>query len=81
MKRCPSCEGTRHYQLSDGRLKCRPCGVLFTWTSVWDAVRLPTTTKQRLLDLLVLGVPSPPIDSGSAAQRARLPGSESPSVS
>ncbi|WP_246191075.1 helix-turn-helix domain-containing protein, partial [Pseudoxanthomonas taiwanensis] len=30
----------------------------FTWTSVWDSVRLPTATKARLLELFVLGVPS-----------------------
>ncbi len=58
MKRCPSCEGARHYKLADGRLKCRGCGQRFSWTSVWDSVRLPPSTKQRLLDLFVLGVPS-----------------------
>ena len=58
MKRCPSCEGTRHYKLADGRLKCRGCGQRFSWTSVWDSVRLPVATKQRLLELFVLGVPS-----------------------
>ncbi|MEW5835711.1 MAG: transposase, partial [Pseudomonadota bacterium] len=26
MKRCPSCDGARHYRLADGRLKCRACG-------------------------------------------------------
>ena len=58
MKRCPSCEGARHYKLADGRLKCRVCGQRFSWTSVWDSVRLPQPTKHRLLDLFVLGVPS-----------------------
>jgi len=58
MKRCPACGGSRHYGLSDGRLKCRACGKRFTWTSVWDSVRLPGASKQRLLELFVLGVPS-----------------------
>ena len=62
MKRCPSCEGARHYRLADGRLKCRGCGQRFSWTSVWDSVwdsvRLPVATKRRLLELFVLGVPS-----------------------
>ena len=58
MKRCPGCAGCRHYRLGDGRLKCRACGLRFTWTSVWDSVRLPTATKARLLELFVLGVPS-----------------------
>ena len=58
MKRCPSCEGARHYKLADGRFKCRVCGQRFSWTSVWDSVRLPAATKQRLLELFVLGVPS-----------------------
>ncbi|WP_425605473.1 transposase, partial [Pseudoxanthomonas putridarboris] len=26
MKQCPACGGSRHYGLSDGRLKCRACG-------------------------------------------------------
>ncbi|MEL1262988.1 IS1595 family transposase [Pseudoxanthomonas putridarboris] len=58
MKQCPACGGSRHYGLSDGRLKCRACGKRFTWTSVWDSVRLPGTSKHRLLELFVLGVPS-----------------------
>lgn len=70
MKRCRSCEGTRHSLLSDGRLKCRACGYRFTWASVWDSVRLPTTTKQRLLDLFVLAVPSYRQRFGSATSAA-----------
>jgi transposase len=58
MKQCPVCAGSRHYALADGRLKCRRCGQRFTWTSVWDSIRLPGASKQRLLDLFVLGVPS-----------------------
>ena len=58
MKRCPCCEGARHYQLGDGRLKCRACGHRFSWTSVWDSVRLSGPVKHHLLELFVLGVPS-----------------------
>lgn len=57
MKRCPGCASSRHYRLNDGRLKCRACGRRFSWTSAWDSVRLPAATKQRLLELFVLGVP------------------------
>lgn len=57
MKHCPECSGARHYRLSDGRFKCRACGKRFSWTSVWDSVRLPAKVKHRLLDLFVLGVP------------------------
>lgn len=58
MKRCPACGRCRHYRLNDGRLKCRACAHRFSWTSVWDSVRLPTAAKQQLLTLFVLGVPS-----------------------
>lgn len=58
MKSCPACGKKRHYRLNDGRYKCRACGERFSWTSVWDSVRLPTPTKHRLLDLFALGVPS-----------------------
>lgn len=58
MKRCPKCDRSRHYRLSDGRLKCRSCGQRFSWTSAWDSVRLSASTKHRLLELFVLGVPS-----------------------
>ena len=58
MKQCPSCEGARHYQLSDGRLKCRACGHRFSWTSGWDSVRLTAANKHKLLEFFVLGVPS-----------------------
>ncbi|WP_080361508.1 transposase [Burkholderia pseudomallei] len=40
MKRCPECAMSRPYELSDGRYKCRSCGKKFSWTSVWDSVRL-----------------------------------------
>ncbi|WP_247709143.1 hypothetical protein [Ralstonia solanacearum] len=57
MKRCPECSASRPYKLSDGRLKCRACGKRFSWTSVWDSVRLSSREKTRLLELFVLGVP------------------------
>jgi transposase len=58
MKQCSECGHDRHYLLNDGRLKCRSCGHRFSWTSVWDSVRLPVSTKHHLLQLFVLGVPS-----------------------
>jgi transposase len=57
MKQYPACGGSRHYSLSDGQFKCRAGGKRFTWTSVRDSVRLPGASKQRLLELFVLGVP------------------------
>ncbi|MEY8173186.1 hypothetical protein AB9D46_19840, partial [Burkholderia multivorans] len=57
MKRCPECATSRPYELSDGRYKCRSCGKKFSWTSVWDSVRLSSRQKTRLLELFVLGVP------------------------
>jgi len=58
MQDCPICAGRRPYRLSDGRFKCRDCGHRFSWTSVWESVRLSPSAKHRLLDLFVLGVPS-----------------------
>ena len=58
MKRCPKCGGSRPYRLSDGRFKCRSCRHRFSWTPIWESIRLPAATKHRLLDLFVLGVPS-----------------------
>ena len=58
MKKCPSCNTARPYFLSDGRLKCRSCGQRFSWTSVWDSVRLRGASKRRLLEMFVLGVPA-----------------------
>ena len=57
MKRCPSCDHTRAYELSDGRRKCRQCGQRYTWTSVWESVRLPAKAKGRLVEMFSLGVP------------------------
>jgi transposase len=58
MKRCPGCGKARPYRLADGRLKCRSCGKRFSWTSVWDSVRLTPASKGRLLEMFVLGVPA-----------------------
>lgn len=58
MKRCAKCGSGRSYRLGDGRLKCRACGHRYSWTSVWDSVRLSAALKHRLLELFVLGVPS-----------------------
>src|SRR5690606_1436578 len=57
MKRCPECQASKPYRLSDGRLKCRACGKRFSWTSAWDSIRLSTRSKNRLLEMFVLGVP------------------------
>jgi transposase len=57
MKRCPDCGYTRDYELADVRRKCRACGKRYSWTSVWDSVRLPGRVKSRLLKMFVLGVP------------------------
>src|SRR5512137_189669 len=54
MKKCPSCATARPYLLSDGRLKCRRCGHRFSWTSVWDSVRLSGPTKHRLLEMFYI---------------------------
>lgn len=57
MKRCPECSASRPYKLSDGWFKCRVCGKRFSWTSIWDSVRLSSREKTHLLELFVLGVP------------------------
>lgn len=57
MKYCPGCEGTRHYKLADGRLKCRCCGARFRWKSAWESSRLSESAKKQLLEWFVLGVP------------------------
>lgn len=57
MNRCPKCQSAKPYVLSDGRFKCRVCSHRFSWTSIWDSIRLPARTKHRLLDMFVLGVP------------------------
>jgi transposase len=57
MAKCPECLFSRAYLLSDGRRKCRRCGRRFRLVSAWDASRLETRVKRRLLELFVLGVP------------------------
>ncbi len=58
MKQCPDCEHSRRYRLADGRYKCIDCGRRYSCTSVWDSVRLPEATKQRLLEFFAFGVPA-----------------------
>ena len=57
MRRCPECNYTRAWHLRDGRFKCKRCNKRYSWTSVWDACRLPDSIKRRLLEFFVLGVP------------------------
>lgn len=58
MEACERCSETRFWRLADGRYKCVHCGLRYSWTSVWDAVRLPEAAKQSLLDSFVQGLPS-----------------------
>ena len=70
MRRCTEeCGYTRAWKLADGRFKCRRCGRRYTWTTVWEASRLPEATKRKLVEYFVLGVPS---------DRARFRGLASP---
>jgi transposase len=56
MKLCSRCHAAQSWELADGRFKCRGCGARYTWTSVWNSVRLPEATKQRLVETFVQGV-------------------------
>ncbi len=58
MEACERCYETRAWRLADGRYKCVRCGLRYSWTSVWDAVRLPEAPKRSLLDSFVQGLPS-----------------------
>ncbi len=58
MHYCERCNNTRAWVLGDGRYKCSHCGYRYSWTSAWDAVRLPAAAKDRLLESFVLGLPS-----------------------
>ena len=58
MRRCLKCGHRRAWRLADGRFKCQGCGVRFSWTSVWDSIRLEPRAKRQLLQLFSLGVPS-----------------------
>src|SRR5262245_54882407 len=57
MKQCPTCQHRQAWTLGDGRFKCRCCGTRYSWTSVWDSVRLDASTKERLIESFVDGVP------------------------
>lgn len=56
-RRRPCCSSSNAYELAEGRRKCRDCGHRYSWTSVWDSIRLPVRTEGRLLEMFVLGVP------------------------
>lgn len=59
MRKC--CKGCGHHwfwQLSDGRSKCRRCGLRQGFPSVWDSCRLSEASKRRLLECFVFGVPA-----------------------
>lgn len=58
MEHCTRCFESRSWRLADGRYKCVRCGLRYSWTSVWDAVRLPDEAKRSLLDSFVQGLPS-----------------------
>jgi transposase len=58
MKDCPRCASVQAWVLGDGRLKCRTCGRRYSWTSVWDSVRLSESAKHALLDAFVRGMPA-----------------------
>src|SRR5688572_411963 len=49
MKSCPRCQSEQSWALGDGRLKCRGCGMRYSWRSVWDGLRLPDEAKHGLL--------------------------------
>ena len=54
---CPRCQIMPAWKLGDGRFKCQACGTRYKWRSVWDCIRLPAATKDRLLDAFLDGVP------------------------
>ena len=54
---CPRCQIMPAWKLGDGRFKCHSCGTRYKWRSVWDSIRLPDATKDRLLNAFVHGVP------------------------
>lgn len=57
-KRCSQCGHHWFWQLSDGRRKCRRCGLRQSFASVWDRCRLSEAGKCRLLECFVFGVPA-----------------------
>ena len=72
MKQCPKCSFSWSWQLSDGRYKCRKCGTRYRIATMWDASRLSASTKRKLVELFVFGVP---------VYRTRFRGIASPSAS
>ncbi len=56
MKHCPRCKHTGAWTLGDGRFKCQGCGTRFSWTSVWDSVRLSPESKDRLIESFARGI-------------------------
>jgi transposase len=58
MKQCPACNFRRAYALADGRWKCRRCRRRYSHTSAWDSLRLPASSKRRLLMNFAGGVPA-----------------------
>lgn len=57
-RRCPSCSAKPAWGLSDGRWKCRRCGTRYRYRTAWDAQRISSREKNRLLEFFVLGVPA-----------------------
>lgn len=57
-RRCPECAAKPAWALSDGRWKCRRCGTRYRYRTAWDAQRISSRDKNRLLEFFVLGVPA-----------------------
>jgi transposase len=57
-KSCSVCGHHWFWHLADGRHKCRRCGTRHSFTSVWHSCRLSESTKRKLLEYFVLGVPA-----------------------
>ena len=57
-KFCKSCGHHWFWRLSDGRSKCRRCGLRQSFRSVWQSCRLSEASKCKLLECFVFGVPA-----------------------
>lgn len=57
-RRCPGCSAKPAWALADGRWKCRRCGTRYRYRTAWDAQRIGSREKNRLLEFFVLGVPA-----------------------
>lgn len=56
---CPVCKAEQLYALADGRLRCAECRAQFRPAkSIWDSFRLAPEIKDRLVDLVVKGLPT-----------------------